>query len=219
MPTGVYIRTEEHRRKISEAMKGKRAGENNPFYGMTHSEETRRKLSDVMKGNKNCVGRKISEETRQKILEALNDPDYKRKQSEAHRGNKYSLGAIRSEETRRKIGAAKNGENNPHWRGGISFEPYCPKFNNEFKERVRSFFGHRCAECGEPQNGYKLHVHHVNFNKMSCCDGTPPLFVPLCTSCHSKTNHNREYWEQHFTRMINEYHGGMCYFAKEEAAA
>ena len=155
-------------------------------------EETRRKLSEARKGKTH------SEETR-------------RKMSEAHKGKTLS------EETRRKLSEWR-GERSHRWKGGISFEPYCPKFNREFKERVRSFFGYRCAECGEPQNGYKLHVHHVNFNKMSCCDNTPPLFVPLCRSCHARTQKDREYWEEHFTRMINEYHGGACYFPKEEAA-
>ena len=46
-----------------------------------------------------------------------------------------------------------------------------------------------------------------------------PLFVSLCQSCHAKTNKNREYWEQHFTEMINEYYGGRCYFLKEEMTA
>src|SRR5208337_386546 len=30
------------------------------------------------------------------------------------------------------------GEKSPGWKGGISFEPYCIKFNKEFKERVRN---------------------------------------------------------------------------------
>ena len=179
---------EETRRKMSEARKG----EENCNYGKSLSEETRRKISDSQKG------KHIPEETRRKL-------------SEARKGKTLS------EETRRKLSEWR-GERSPRWKGGISFEPYCPKFNREFKERVRSFFGYRCAECGEPQNGYKLHVHHVNFNKMSCCDNTPPLFVPLCRSCHARTQKDRDYWEEHFTRMINEYHGGACYFPKEEAA-
>jgi hypothetical protein len=108
------------------------------------------------------------------------------------------------------------GEKNPHWLGGISFEPYCPKFTKKFKERVRAFFGYKCAECFTPQKDRKLHVHHVNFNKMSCCDNTIPLFVPLCTSCHMKTNGKREYWESHFRDMIEKYYQGKCYFSQEE---
>lgn len=114
-------------------------------------------------------------------------------------------------------GKIRTGEKSTTWKGGISFEPYCPKFNNEFKERVRAFFGYRCVECGSPQNGVKLPIHHVNFNKNACCDGTLPLFVPLCPSCHSKTNHNRPYWQEHFTQIINETFGGKCYLPKAGA--
>jgi hypothetical protein len=150
--------------------------------------------------------------------------------SESHKENisKGHIGHVVLPETREKIGSSRRGiprpkevidkirgEKNANWKGGISFEPYCPKFTNEFKERVRTFFGHRCVECGIPQNGEKLSIHHVNFNKQSCCDNTIPLFVPLCRSCHMKTNRNRPYWEQHFTSMITEKYDGKCYVTKE----
>lgn len=51
--------SEEHRRKISESMKG----ENNHFYGKTHSEESRRKMSEALKG------KHLSEEHRKKLSE------------------------------------------------------------------------------------------------------------------------------------------------------
>lgn len=168
-------------------------GENNHFYGKHHSEETKEILSK----------RSISPETRKRISEAARErgenPIY---------GKKIST-------TRIERGVAK-GERNPNWKGGVSFEPYCPKFNREFKERVRAFFHYECIECGTPQNGKKLGVHHINFDKMSCCNDTPPLFVPLCQSCHAKTNHNRPYWEQYFTALIDDYYGGKCYFSQEE---
>jgi hypothetical protein len=99
------------------------------------------------------------------------------------------------------------GVESPQWKGGISFEPYCPKFNKEFKERVRAFFNHTCVECATPQTVKKLHVHHVNFNKESCCDPSIPLFVPLCDSCHGKTNFNRGFWTYWFTEMITRHYG------------
>lgn len=56
-------RSEEIKRKISAAKKGKHIhkGENNPFYGKEHSEETKQKISDAMKG------KTFSEETKRKI--------------------------------------------------------------------------------------------------------------------------------------------------------
>ncbi len=112
------------------------------------------------------------------------------------------------------------GEKSSAWKGGISFEPYCPKFNEKFKERVRAFFGYRCQMPGcnhiwQPGEK-KLAVHHVNFNKNSCCDpSVPRLFVPLCPGkCHAKTNHNREHWEQLFTELIMTKYNGQCYLPK-----
>lgn len=88
-------------------------------------------------------------------------------------------------------------DNNASWKGGISFEPYCPKFNKPFKESVREKFGRVCFLCPttEEENGEKLSVHHVNYNKDCLCDDSVCEFVPLCNKCHSKTNHNRDYWE------------------------
>ena len=108
------------------------------------------------------------------------------------------------------------GENHPGWLGGISFEPYCPKFNKEFKERVRKYFNYTCPQCGRSQeeNGKALHIHHVNYNKNTCCDKSIPLFVPLCDHCHGKSGHNRTFWEYWFTMMIDRLYNGQCYLPK-----
>ena len=78
-------KSEEHRRKISEAMKGEnnhnygkhpsdetrrklseeKKGENHPFYGKHHSAEARRKMSEAKKGKQR------SDETKRKISEAM----------------------------------------------------------------------------------------------------------------------------------------------------
>lgn len=90
------------------------------------------------------------------------------------------------------------GENSPTWKGGLSFEPYCHKFNETFKELIREKFGRVCFLCPttEEENGKKLSVHHTTYNKDCLCDDSDCEFVPLCMSCHTKTNNNRDYWEQ-----------------------
>ena len=114
-------------------------------------------------------------------------------------------------------GKARCGERSPQWKGGISFEPYCILFNKEFKERVRAFWGNKCPVCGktEDETGMAHCVHHVGYDKEVCCNDNERLFVPLCRSCHSKTNNNREEWEEYFTYLIG-IHGGKCYYTKEE---
>ena len=76
-------RSEETKRKMSEALKGK----NHPFYGKSHSEETKRKLSEINKG------KTLSEETKRKMSEAKKgenlSKETKRKLSEAKKGKKW----------------------------------------------------------------------------------------------------------------------------------
>ena len=62
----------EHNKKISEALKGRFTGENNPMYGKSpaikgkhHTEEAKKKISD---GNK---GKIISDETKEKLKESI----------------------------------------------------------------------------------------------------------------------------------------------------
>lgn len=89
------------------------------------------------------------------------------------------------------------GENAPSWQGGISFGRYCPKFNEAIKEEIREKYGRQCFLCGktEKENGRKLDVHHIDYEKSRGCSGKRWLLIPLCKSCHAKTGHNREYWE------------------------
>ena len=106
--------TEEHRRKISEALKG--------IKGRPLSEEHRKKLSEAHKGkptwNKGkkglqaswIKGKHHSEESRKKMSEAL-----KGRQA-WNKGKSDYL----SEESRKKMSESKKGENNPfygkHWK-------------------------------------------------------------------------------------------------------
>lgn len=63
--------TKETRLKISIANKGKLLGNKNPNYGKTHSQEIRNKISVINYGNKNCLGRCLSPETKNKISKSL----------------------------------------------------------------------------------------------------------------------------------------------------
>ena len=53
---------------------------------------------------------------------------------------------------------------------------------------------------------------------MACCEeDVKPLFVPLCVSCHCKTNADREYWEEFFTESLMFLTNGKCWYEKDEA--
>jgi len=178
------------------------------FPSQAYTPQTNLKISKALKGIKRSKefcqrngeikrGMNVSNETRQK-------------QSKALKGRKFS------NIHRKRISKSVKGRRNPSWKGGISFEPYCPKFNDEFKERVRRFWGYECGICGKSQkdNGIKLSVHHVNYEKMVCCDNTPPLFITTCKNCHTKTNWNRNHWENMLTEYIMIYFNGNSYNPK-----
>lgn len=86
---------------------------------------------------------------------------------------------------------ALQGENNPMWRGGVSFEPYSPEFNERLKRKIRKRDGYICQRCGKTQEqeleelNKKLAVHHVDFDKENC---DPSNLITLCASCNSKAN-------------------------------
>lgn len=81
-PSGIKC-SEDHKRKISEAMKGKKL-----------SKEHRRKLSKSLKGNQRAKGLIHSEEAKRKI-------------GNAQKGNQHTKGFIHSDETKRKMSDAR----------------------------------------------------------------------------------------------------------------
>lgn len=91
------------------------------------------------------------------------------------------------------------GSNSYLWQGGISFEPYGLEFNNKLREQIRKRDNYICQECGYKQNklGYKLHIHHIDYNKQN---NKPENLISLCRLCHIQTNFTREDWIEYFQR-------------------
>lgn len=115
MPTGVYERTEEYRRKMSEVGKGRIV-----------SEETKKKISRANKGKPSWIkGKHLSEETKKKLSAAKKGKptwnkgkhlteEWKRKISEANKGRKcwcegLKLGPL-PEERKKKISQSEKGK-------------------------------------------------------------------------------------------------------------
>jgi hypothetical protein len=211
--------TEDHRMKLIAAKKGVWSGENNPFFGKKHSKETIEKMRKAHKGqiawNK---GISPPKEIRDQISETLkkrcSDPEIRKQLKE------QATGVFPTEETRLRLIES-------HLVGGLWFgnvrddEPkYCELWTEEFRNRVRAYYGYICVECNTPQNGRKHSVHHVHYDKKTCCKEGEEVrerrFVVLCRSCHMKSNHNRLYWEQHFTDIVDNYYEGKCYFTRDE---
>lgn len=214
-------RTEKKKNKISNALKGK-----------SPSEETKQKMRNARKGGQPTLGKHFSEETKLKMRLSRKGKHHSTKTKEKIRiANK---GKPRTDEFKERMrGFAKERfgipEKHPMWGGGLSYEPYCIKFNDEFRERVREYWDRKCVLCNKTEkqqmnemkeNGkrvFQLAVHHVTYNKNMCCDDSKPLFVALCASCHAKTNRNREFWKKCFEDIVSKQNKNeKCFYTKEE---
>jgi hypothetical protein len=187
--------SEEKKKKISESCKG-RVAWNKGKTGI-YSKEALQSNSDKHKGKQAWnKGKKLSLEHCKHL-------------SESHKGNIV----IHSPETCAKISKWRqenkdliSGPNASNWRGGKMYEPYCPKFDETFKEYIRDKFDRKCFICGKAEESIgnirkqRLHIHHVDYNKNDICNGYSWPFVPLCPSCHARTNYNRWYW---FNKYMN----------------
>ena len=110
-----------------------------------------------------------------------------------------------SEEQKKKLSALRMGENNPMhgksgeqsptWKGGISTFPYSQEWNNKLKTQIRKRDKYICRICGVNQKELKeqLTIHHIDYDKGNCQHIN---LISLCRICHSKTNFDREKWEE-----------------------
>lgn len=92
------------------------------------------------------------------------------------------------------------GKNHSNWQDGKSFEPYSPNWTETLRGAIRQRDCYVCQECDKTQeeNGRKLDVHHIDYDKKNC---DPKNLISLCHICHLKVNHNREYWQQYFQNL------------------
>jgi len=88
-----------------------------------------------------------------------------------------------------------SGSNCYLWKNGKSFEPYPTEWTRELKRKIRKRDRYVCAICGEKGN----HVHHIDYDKNNC---SPDNLITLCNSCHTKTNMNREMWQEKLSSCI-----------------
>jgi Mor family transcriptional regulator len=99
-------------------------------------------------------------------------------------------------ESHRHQSATVQGISYHEWEKYARDHLYCSLFSPRFKEKIRILYNRKCFMCGksEEENGQRLDVHHVNYDK-DCLCGLQCEFVPLCKSCHGRTGVNRKYWE------------------------
>ena len=187
------------------------SSKNHHMYGKILPKETCDKISVSL------TGRILTTEHRYKISKAnvgKNNPMYgrsvihteesKSKMSASKTGkNNPMYGKVRTEEWKTKHSECMSGENHWNWQNGKSFEPYGIDFNDELRERIRERDNYICQKCSITQeesiSKYNkiLSVHHIDYDKMN---NNSENLISLCTSCHSKTNYNREDWIEYFRK-------------------
>jgi hypothetical protein len=184
--------------------------------------EARKELSEIFKKVKNTPeARKINSEAQKKVKGTFED---RKRNSETQKIVQKKIQST-PEARRKNSEAQKKRYSDLWWMGSVKYydgPQYCEKWTSELRERVRAFFNNTCAECGAPQNGKKLHVHHVWYNKKLCCDDTPRSLILLCAACHAKTSalkgKKREEFSIHFQEIIDTQYDGRCWMSKEEFA-
>ena len=243
-------RSEIHKKRLSESLKGQRISEATKIKiskgnkgktawnkGIPMSEDIKRKISSSLSGkptwNKGKVGI-YSEETINKMSKGRQNKgvgrrvDYVLKICECCHST-YDVYPNNANRNRFCSNSCKHksnlkGEKHPRWLGGISFEPYCPKFSMRKKEQIRNQYGRKCVLCGvhESDLNRKLDVHHVDYNKLQGCENHQWKLVPLCQQCHAKTNYNRESYNALITAKIDDLNKTMrenlsgVYFGKKK---
>lgn len=88
----------------------------------------------------------------------------------------------------------KSGKKHVFWKGGISKEPYPFEFTKDLKTYIKFQYFNICQLCEKLSK--KLLVHHIDYNKKNISHKN---LIPLCRSCHSKTNSNRKFWQNYFS--------------------
>jgi hypothetical protein len=182
--------SDETRRKMSEAHKGKKPPCS--FLGLKHTDEWKKKMSERLKG------RVFSEETRKKMSIAMQGKSHphteeeKRKIGDAHRGRP------KSEEHKEKISttltnAKRIGEKSNNWKGGITPETRRERcrFRKRFRLKVLKRDNHACVLCGKQEQF--MHVDHIllwsehpelRFDMNNC--------RTLCESCHYQETYGKK---------------------------
>jgi len=181
MPKGVYVRTKEHKRKMSEITKKNMA-----------DPEARKRISESL------TGRKRPEMTGDK--NPAKRPEVRKKISEAHKGVKKTeehkekirqtltgrVNGPHSEETKRKIGL-----------GNTKDAKYCKDVRIIHMKAFEMFGKSKCELCGmtleehREKWGSRFDMHYTLEPKDYKCM-EPEAWETYCKVCHGKIDSHPE---------------------------
>lgn len=226
-----YIYSIEHRKKLSDAKKGKTTW----MKGKKHSEESKKKMTEsrlkgissgkIIQYNKGIkLGRKVKYNKTKCVnckIVFEHKPSKKRtycskkcqfdhliilikkKESLWNKPRKHSI------ESRKKMSLAQKGkpipkmqlENHPNWQGGKSFEPYSLEFNKHLKKEIRKRDNYTCQQCRHKEKDLKRKLS-VHHIDYNKKNNSPNNLISLCVVCHAQTNYDRNDWTQYFENKV-----------------
>ncbi len=86
------------------------------------------------------------------------------------------------------------------WKGGISYEPYCPIWKDkEYKADIRERDGNKCLNPACTKKDVVLHIHHIDYNKKNC---SPSNLITVCRSCNTSANKDRDWHTTWYSAII-----------------
>ncbi len=187
-------RTIEEKKNISNSLKGK-------FKGRPNLKNRGKKRTNEFKQNASKISKELG--LKPPIIRMFGDNNPAKRPEVRIKISNTLTGRSLSKEHKENIRKNSPKGNKCHlWKGGISFLPYCEKFNKELKIQIRNRDNNICQNCGktEEENKQPLCVHHIHFDKENCY----PDLITLCHSCHSKCRFNQEYYEELFMNILKE---------------
>ncbi len=202
--------SEETKIKIGNSQRGKIA-----------SDETRKKLSEACKGRdfsylhtKENIAKRVNIQKERGCFKGENNPNYKGGISKVtfncEECGELTIGDAYNYQNSKHHFCSTScsrefykenfiGENNPNWRGGITFGEYGIEFNKKLKLLIKERDNFTCQLCeiDECECVQNLQIHHIDYDKQN---NKEENLVTLCSKCHGQTNFNRDDW----TNMLKE---------------
>jgi hypothetical protein len=170
--------TEEHKQKISEALKNRKFSDN-------HKMNISKSLKGRPSKNKGKIIPKISENNKQR----WGNPEYKKRVSNSMRKPRNIK---HSEEWKKNHSIRMQGKNNPNWHGGVALINKYQRVSKEnflWRKRCLERDDFTCQECGALG---KLEVHHIKpFAKYPELRFDINNGITLCLDCHCKVDKAR----------------------------